>query len=64
MEKVCGGTSHFANRQFPKSVILASCNFAGRPFAAYYACCVVYFFPDTLLLIASNAGDLYWLLVD
>ena len=32
------GGSRFASRHFPKSVILASCNFVGRPFVACYAC--------------------------
>ena len=36
-----GGGSRFASRHFPKSVILASCNFVGRPFVAYYACSIV-----------------------
>ena len=36
-----GGASRFASRHFPKSVILASCNFVGRPFVACYACSIV-----------------------
>ena len=39
-KKVRGG-SRFASRHFPKSVILASCNFVGRPFVACYACSIV-----------------------
>ena len=35
------GGSRFASRHFPKSVILASCNFVGRPFVACYACSIV-----------------------
>ena len=38
-----GGGSRFASRHFPKSVILASCNFVGRPFLACYACSIVIF---------------------
>ena len=38
-----GDTSRFASRHFPKSEILASCNFVGRPFAACYACSIVVF---------------------
>ena len=38
LQKGAGGASRFASRQFPKSEILASCNFVGRPFVAYYAC--------------------------
>ena len=33
-----GGSSRFASRPFPKSVILARCNFVARPFIACYAC--------------------------
>ena len=39
--KRCGGGSRFASRRFPKSVILFSCNFVGRPFVACYACSIV-----------------------
>ena len=39
-KKVRGG-SRFASRHFPKSMILASCNFAGRPFVACCACSIV-----------------------
>ena len=39
----CGGGSRFVSRRFPKSVILASSNFVGRPFVACYACSIVYF---------------------
>ena len=35
------GASPFASRHFPKSVILASCNFVGWPFVASYACSIV-----------------------
>ena len=35
-KNVLGG-SRFASRLFQKSVILASCNFVGRPFVACYA---------------------------
>ena len=31
------GTSRFAHHHFQKSVILASCNLAGRPFVACHA---------------------------
>ena len=59
------GGSCFASWNFPKSVILADCNFVGRPFVSYYASSVVYFFPsDNKLLNASNAVDFYWLFVD
>ena len=37
------GGSRFAGRHFPKTVILASYNFAGRPFIACYACFFVFF---------------------
>ena len=36
-----GGASRFASRHFPKPVILASCNFVGRPLVAYCACSIV-----------------------
>ena len=39
-EKVRGGATRFASGHFPKSVILASGNFMGRPFAACYACSI------------------------
>ena len=39
-KKVRGG-SRFASRHFPKSVILASCNFVGRAFVACCACSIV-----------------------
>ena len=42
-KKVRGGASRFASRHFPKSVILANCNFVGRPFIACYACSNVIF---------------------
>ena len=42
-KRVQGGASRFSSRHFPKSVILASCNFAGRPFVACYACSIVIF---------------------
>ena len=49
--------SRFASRPFPKSVILASCNFVGRgAFVAFYACSN--FLSSSLIdkiLIASNA---------
>ena len=32
-----GGGSRFASQHFPKSMILASCNFLGRPIVACYA---------------------------
>ena len=35
------GDSRFASRHFPKSVILASCKFVGRPFIGCYACSLV-----------------------
>ena len=38
-----GGASHFASRHFPKSVILASCNFVERPFVVCCACSIVIF---------------------
>ena len=38
-----GGFSRFASRHFLKSVILASCNFVGRPFLACCACSIVIF---------------------
>ena len=38
-----GGASRFASRHFPKSVILASCIFVGRPFTSCYACSFVIF---------------------
>ena len=54
------GGSPFASRHFPKSVILASCNFMGRAFVACYACSIVFFvLPDNKLLIASNEMDFY-----
>ena len=42
-KKVRGGASRFASRHFPKSVILASCNFVGRPIVAHNACSIVIF---------------------
>ena len=42
-KKVRGGASRFASRHFPKSVILASCNFVRRPFLACYSCSIVIF---------------------
>ena len=39
-KKVRGG-NRFASRHFSKSVILATCNFVGRPFVAGYACSIV-----------------------
>ena len=38
------GGCRFASRHFPRPVILASCNFVGRPFIACYACSVVIFY--------------------
>ena len=42
-KKLRGGTSRFASRHSPKSMILASCNFMGRPFVASCAFSIVYF---------------------
>ena len=51
---------------FPKSVILASCNFVGRPFVACYACVLLLFsIPlDNRLLVASKIIDFCWLFVN
>ena len=35
--------SRSASRHFPKSVILASCDFVGRPFVACHVCSIVIF---------------------
>ena len=41
--EVRGGTSRFASRRFPETVIVASCNLAGRPFVACHIFCIVFF---------------------
>ena len=37
------GGSRFASRHFPKTAILAMCNFVRRPFKACYTCLIVIF---------------------
>ena len=59
----CRKSSHFESRKFQDSLILASCNLAGRTFIACNACTIVFVHANDMLLIAIPLVNFDWLFV-